>query len=335
MISVKEILKTVAEEYEVTVENIRSQRRTQNLAEARHIAMYLLRTSRNLSFPNIGAILGARDHSTIIHGYRKIASNLNDNLDLKFRVDGIIELLSGRKYSSRKEIVEEERELEELKTKRVKQEFNGIPKKIKSEERSKKMLEGYRKGKTLAEIGTVFALTRERVRQLITRELWAEIDEYAKEEQIIDIKEFLKAEKLGHNLARNKFSGEKIEKESHPEIKKKIKRWSRFYIQCRDCGTTTIPHFKKGLCEKCSGVFLGRRREEIINRLGSICKNCGIERGRAILEFGRDFYLTKDDNSSSIILCRGCFLSTTGKKLSESSPIVKKFIRKRTLHLST
>ncbi|HLA19178.1 MAG TPA: helix-turn-helix domain-containing protein, partial [Dehalococcoidia bacterium] len=43
-------------------------------ADARHIAMYLLRDDAQLQLKDIGRLLGNRDHSTVIHGCRKIST---------------------------------------------------------------------------------------------------------------------------------------------------------------------------------------------------------------------------------------------------------------------
>ena len=55
---------------------LRSNQRTKNVAEARHIAVYLIRQLTNLSLPDIGLELG-RDHTTILSSVRKIESDLN------------------------------------------------------------------------------------------------------------------------------------------------------------------------------------------------------------------------------------------------------------------
>ncbi len=66
------ILKAVCQHFEVTAADLSSPRRPQALSFARHTAMYLLRERTELSLSEIGALLGGRDHTTILHGIRKI-----------------------------------------------------------------------------------------------------------------------------------------------------------------------------------------------------------------------------------------------------------------------
>lgn len=55
-----------------TLEELQSKSRTKKLVNARQISMYLLRELTEMSLPRIGAELGGRDHTTVMHAYRKI-----------------------------------------------------------------------------------------------------------------------------------------------------------------------------------------------------------------------------------------------------------------------
>lgn len=66
------ILKAVCGHFEVTMADLCSPRRPQALSFARQAAMYLLRERTELSLSEIGGLLGGRDHTTILHGIRKI-----------------------------------------------------------------------------------------------------------------------------------------------------------------------------------------------------------------------------------------------------------------------
>ncbi|MEO0131360.1 MAG: chromosomal replication initiator protein DnaA [candidate division WOR-3 bacterium] len=68
------ILEVVANHYNVTIEQLQSKERTQNLALARQVAMYFLRSVCGLSLKEIGAYLGGKDHSTVIHAIEKITN---------------------------------------------------------------------------------------------------------------------------------------------------------------------------------------------------------------------------------------------------------------------
>ncbi len=70
---VARVLQTVARETGVSVEEMRGARRTRHLVQARQVAAWLLaRTRPELSLPQIGRLLGGRDHTTIIHAIRTV-----------------------------------------------------------------------------------------------------------------------------------------------------------------------------------------------------------------------------------------------------------------------
>ena len=56
--------------------------------------MYLCREMTDTSTPNIGKILGKKDHTTILHGCKKIESDLKTNEELRNKVDIIIKKIN-------------------------------------------------------------------------------------------------------------------------------------------------------------------------------------------------------------------------------------------------
>jgi chromosomal replication initiator protein len=70
------ILEAVSQYYGVPIQAITGKSRAKQIAEARHIAMYLLREDAELALKQVGLLLGHRDHSTVIHGVQKIAHAL-------------------------------------------------------------------------------------------------------------------------------------------------------------------------------------------------------------------------------------------------------------------
>ena len=71
--SVDTILKTVCSHFHITQDQLRSPSRARDITYARHIAMYLLRCLSQRPLAEIGTLLGNRDHSTVLSGYRRIA----------------------------------------------------------------------------------------------------------------------------------------------------------------------------------------------------------------------------------------------------------------------
>lgn len=72
------ILKAVASYYNTTVAEIISSRRQAPIVRPRQVAMYLCRELTPRSFPEIGRRIGGRDHTTALHGWRKIKWMIED-----------------------------------------------------------------------------------------------------------------------------------------------------------------------------------------------------------------------------------------------------------------
>ncbi len=86
---IAKIQKTVAEFFQISAEDIRSKKRSSNIAFPRQIAMYLCRKLTSESFPKIGTEFGGKDHSTVMHSVEKIEVEIQNNKDLA----GIVEKL--------------------------------------------------------------------------------------------------------------------------------------------------------------------------------------------------------------------------------------------------
>jgi chromosomal replication initiator protein len=86
-ISVELIQRVVAERHGVSVNDILGKRRSQNIALARQVAMYLSRRLTGCSFPEIGSLFGGRDHSTVIHAVRVVEGKLTSNEKFKDQVE--------------------------------------------------------------------------------------------------------------------------------------------------------------------------------------------------------------------------------------------------------
>ena len=82
VIDYQEIMQQVAEKMKVSVEEILSTHRQNNLVLARQLAMYICRNRLGLSYPELGRIFGGKDHSTVIHAIRKIEHLLRTDTDM-------------------------------------------------------------------------------------------------------------------------------------------------------------------------------------------------------------------------------------------------------------
>ena len=77
------IIEETAKYYKLSSGDILGRRRTQHIAQARQVAMYLLIYELELSPTQVGRLLGGRDHATVIHGAGKINGEVNENGQLR------------------------------------------------------------------------------------------------------------------------------------------------------------------------------------------------------------------------------------------------------------
>ena len=87
------IQKVVADHYQISVDDLKSKKRSAIIAYARQIAMYLARDMLNEPLARIGLEFGGKDHSTVIHSCDKIADDLMTKPELKKEIDKIKEEL--------------------------------------------------------------------------------------------------------------------------------------------------------------------------------------------------------------------------------------------------
>ncbi len=71
------VMHAVSSYFSIPLQALTGKSRAKPIAEARHVAMYLLREDCQLALKQVGLILGHRDHSTIIHGVQKITQSLS------------------------------------------------------------------------------------------------------------------------------------------------------------------------------------------------------------------------------------------------------------------
>jgi chromosomal replication initiator protein len=92
-VTVDQVIDFVCRYYNVTYETLASSSRKSTIAYPRQVAMYLARTETEASLPQIGVLLGNRDHTTILHGYEKIAGLIDIEPQLRRDVQEIKAML--------------------------------------------------------------------------------------------------------------------------------------------------------------------------------------------------------------------------------------------------
>ncbi len=92
-ITVEKIQKKVAEHFQIKTIELKSSKRLKNIVFPRQIAMYICRNMTSLSYPEIGAKFGGKDHSTIIHAIKKIERIMKEDIQVKKTIEKLIEKL--------------------------------------------------------------------------------------------------------------------------------------------------------------------------------------------------------------------------------------------------
>lgn len=78
-VSSKEVVKAVADFYNLDENTIYEKTRRKEIVKARQMVMYILREEFNVSYPMIGQKLGGKDHTTVIHSYEKIKNDIKND----------------------------------------------------------------------------------------------------------------------------------------------------------------------------------------------------------------------------------------------------------------
>ena len=93
VITAENVIKSVCNYFNIKIADIKSNKKLKEFVEPRQIAMYLIRTYTELSFPEIGDKFGGKDHSSIIYAVNKIKKNLKNNEGLEKTLNNIIKII--------------------------------------------------------------------------------------------------------------------------------------------------------------------------------------------------------------------------------------------------
>jgi len=88
-ITIDLIQKRVAEHFDIRISDMKIKKRTQAIAFPRQIAMYLSRELTDNSLPDIGEAFGGKDHTTVLHAYKKISKLVSEDVDKRVVIDRI------------------------------------------------------------------------------------------------------------------------------------------------------------------------------------------------------------------------------------------------------
>lgn len=91
-VSTKEVVKIVADFYNIEEAIIYEKTRRKEIVKARQMIMYILREEFGVSYPLIGQKLGGKDHTTVIHSYEKIKNDLKRDVSLVGELERLISM---------------------------------------------------------------------------------------------------------------------------------------------------------------------------------------------------------------------------------------------------
>lgn len=96
VISSDSIQDVVAKYFSIDKKDLAGNKRSNDIAFPRQIAMYLCREVANMSFPQIGIDFGNRDHSTVMHAYKKIEKDIKEKNNTKLIVESVKNIVLNR-----------------------------------------------------------------------------------------------------------------------------------------------------------------------------------------------------------------------------------------------
>lgn len=94
-LTVNQVLEGVCAYYHVEVELLRGKQRDRDIVWPRQVAMYLMREETSASLLQIGTALGGRDHTTIMHGWEKVNSEMAHNERIRQEIAAVLTSIQG------------------------------------------------------------------------------------------------------------------------------------------------------------------------------------------------------------------------------------------------
>ena len=96
IISSDYILDIVSNYFKIDKRDLISAKKSNDIAYPRQIAMYLCRTVGQMSFPRIGNDFGGRDHTTVMHAYKKIEKEIKEKTNTKLIVESVKSIITNK-----------------------------------------------------------------------------------------------------------------------------------------------------------------------------------------------------------------------------------------------
>ena len=90
------IIKIVSRYYDISPDQMLTQKRSRDISFPRQVAMYLCRDLTGMSLPKIGQVFGGRDHTTVMHAYDKISGEMDQSADLRRAITELKRNITGK-----------------------------------------------------------------------------------------------------------------------------------------------------------------------------------------------------------------------------------------------
>ena len=97
VISIEYIQECICKYFNITDKDLKSSQRSNDITYPRQIGMYLCRILTNESFPKIGDSFGKRDHTTVMHAFKKIEKEIKENSNTKLVVESVKKIILNNK----------------------------------------------------------------------------------------------------------------------------------------------------------------------------------------------------------------------------------------------
>lgn len=99
IISIEYIQEVICNYFDITMKDLTSSQRSSNITFPRQIGMYLCRILTNESFPKVGAAFGKRDHTTVMHAFKKIEKGIKEDTNTKLIVESVKKIVLNAKQA--------------------------------------------------------------------------------------------------------------------------------------------------------------------------------------------------------------------------------------------
>lgn len=93
-ITVETIKKCVAKYYDITIKDMDSSKRSRSYSHPRQVAMYLSKELTDNSLPKIGKAFGGKDHTTVLHAYKKVQKDILYNEELADTIEELVKIIN-------------------------------------------------------------------------------------------------------------------------------------------------------------------------------------------------------------------------------------------------